>query len=160
MLRHYLAKARAARRRRLRAKFPPVAPGERVAPDDWRRRRAALLLERSLAARCQGTIDASLFFETLATRLQMASGVIGAMMTSVPVLAMDAASARALATIIADLIYHAEESVPAGGMIRVYLAIAFDHDLLVVGVGIEGRVNRSRPPPQAPRCSAPGRSSG
>ncbi|WP_394654046.1 hypothetical protein [uncultured Sphingomonas sp.] len=141
MLEQFVIGARCARLRRLRERFLPVAVDE--SPDDeaLRRRRAAYLLERSLGRRGRGRIDAPSYFNRLATRLQLASDKIGAMLTSVALTSMDAAKARTLATVIADLVYYAEQCAPAGGSIRVYLAMALEGGLLIVGVGIDGEVS-------------------
>lgn len=141
MLHAFLKGARSARRRRLRERHPIPAAGERDATQSIRRRRAALLLERLLCSRVSGDVDAPRYFGRLATRMQMASGVIGRMVTSVTFPTIGASHARMLASIIADLVNYAEDAVSSRGSITVYLAMAIEDGLLIVGIGIDGDIN-------------------
>jgi hypothetical protein len=140
VLRYLLSSARRERRRLLRARFASAHGDQLFDGGEIRARRASAMLEKMLGARGPGTIDCARFFSALATRLQIASGVIDAMRTSVMAGTMDATQARALATIIADLVRYGEEAVSEGGSVRVYLAMAVDRGCLIVGVGIDGDV--------------------
>lgn len=140
VLRHLLSSARRERRRLLRARLASAHVDRDLDGSDLRARRASAMLERMLGARGSGRIDCARFFPALATRIQLASGVIDAMRTSVMVGTMDAPQARALATIIADLVRYGEEAVSEGGSVCVYLAMALDRGCLIVGVGIDGDV--------------------
>ncbi|WP_326522930.1 hypothetical protein [Sphingomonas sp.] len=140
LLRHLIGRALVDRRRRLGERHPAPLGGD--VPDlDRRRRRAARMVECTLSGSADGTIDCARFFGRLASHIQMASDVVGTMLSSVEDVAMDAHRARRLATVVADLFYYLEESVPMGQSVRMCIAIAHDDDGLVVGVGVEGAVN-------------------
>jgi len=141
MLRRLIAQARAERRLRMRLRYPIPAQAHGARSDVRRRRRAAVLVERMLCASSADTIECGAFFGRLGTRLQMASAVITTMMTSVIKAEMGAAQARVLATVIAEVVRYAEESVATGGSICVYLVMAVEADRLVVAIGIDGDVN-------------------
>jgi hypothetical protein len=140
MLNELVVQARSTRRCRMRQRFSQPADIA-ATPDHSRRRRAALLVERTLRLRSSGMVDCAQFFTRLVTQLQMASAVICTMMSSVADAKMGAARARILATIITELVYFLEEAVPAGASVRMCMAIALDDDRLVVGLGAEGGVN-------------------
>lgn len=141
LIRQLVAESCADRRVRYRARFAKLGPGV-VMPDvASRRRRANMLLDRMLSARLPDVVDCARYIEVLAGRQQMSSGVIATMMTSIERISMDPIRARALAVALADLMYFAEAGVSKGGEIGVYIAVAWDDDRLIVGLGIDGDIS-------------------
>lgn len=137
-LRALVDEALVERRQRLSALDATMADVDDA--DGLRRHRAAHLVERMLSSRKPARADCSRFLELLAGRLQMASPVIGQLMTSIVPLVMPSRRARALAVMIADVFAFAEASAVRDRELRVYLALGFDEDQLVVGVGTEGAI--------------------
>ena len=100
-LRALVDEALVERRQRLSALDATMADVDDA--DGLRRHRAAHLVERMLSSRKPARADCSRFLELLAGRLQMASPVIGQLMTSIVPLVMPSRRARALAVMIADV---------------------------------------------------------
>ena len=99
-----------------------------------------MLIERMLSGPLPEYVDCSSYLNRLATRRQVASRMIGTMMTSVQGVVLNAVRARAIAVAIAEL-FHFLDSGAFDAPVRVYLAVALDDDRLVVGIGAEGDVS-------------------
>jgi hypothetical protein len=132
-----LADARRQRRARRRASGPSL----NASGDVLRRDRAQMLIERMLSGPLPAYVDCSSYLNRLATRHQVASRMIGTMMTNVQGVVLNAVRARAIAVAIAEL-FHFLEAGAHQAPVRVCLAVALDEDRLVVGIGVESDVSQ------------------
>lgn len=145
LLGHLIEEARNARRERRRAVLSPRTDADAREPAVQHRRRAAYSLERMLAGDLPPMVDCARYLRILAERQHRTSDVIAFTMVSVEPLVMSSMRARALAVALMDLVHFIEAGVRPGGSVGIYLAVAFDSDRLVVGLGADRDVRPLAP---------------
>lgn len=97
-------------------------------------------IERMLSGALPGTVCSEMYLSQLITYFQLASDTIDTVMTSVQSIPLAPFRARALGVLIHGLLYFLEASVKENGRMDVYLAMAIDDGVIVVGLAAEGDV--------------------